>query len=99
MDPKSKALMADYYAQRRERLERIVDLDNLLEDDNFLDAFCDGCPAIPIIPRSRFDECPAGDEPGGERCLRRREWESILEILEGARYDIATIMADAGCEG
>lgn len=78
----------------RKDLERVADLSGLLEEPEFLGAFCAGCRAR---PREPWAGCAADGDPESEYCVRRRVWAEIQDALEGARQDIAMALEDAGC--
>ena len=75
-------------------LERATDLTGLLEDDDFLRAFCHGCE---LMPKNYFDECPAGFDIEDAMCARRCLLKSIRETLQGAQEEIMSDMRYAGC--
>lgn len=75
-------------------LERATDLTGLLEDDDFLRAFCHGCK---LMPKNYFDECPAGFDIEDKMCARRCLMKSIKETLNGAQEEIMSDMRYAGC--
>lgn len=75
-------------------LERAVDLSGLLEEPQFLEAFCGGCPQA---PRYFFEDCPTGGDPADERCWRRRAFLIIDEALDKAEELIIDTMRGAGC--
>ena len=77
----------------RQIIDRAACLDSLLEEGDFLEAFCAGCSAIPKEP---YEECPAYNNPGDDRCIRHGAWENITEILKVAQSDIARTIKHAG---
>ena len=77
-------------------IEDAVDLEWLLESDDFQVAFCSNCGAKRNPGTSR-EYCPAL-EPGREGCERLELYELILEELRRAKNMITDAMAARGCE-
>ena len=75
-------------------LEHATDLTGLLEEPNFLEAFCGGCKLAPDL---YFETCSAGGDPMSEHCPRRRCFFSIKETLKDAQEEIISDMRNAGC--
>jgi len=61
--------------------------DSVLESDDFLEAFCCGCP--------KWDpdewECPADFCPWDEKCFRYQTFEELEELL----CQVDTLLAEA----
>lgn len=66
----------------------------LLEDDDFLRRFCEGCP---YSPRGTPDDfCPADGSPEETECLRRERFRRIEDAVEDVYRRIAEEVARDG---
>lgn len=52
----------------------------LLEDDDFLRRFCEGCPCAPRGTPDDF--CPADSCPAESECLRRDRFRQIEDAVD-----------------
>ena len=75
--------------------------DSVLESDDFLEAFCCGCPKARLArsPRDSMGlswepdewECPADFCPWDEKCFRYQTFEELEELL----CQVDTLLAEA----
>lgn len=70
-------------------------IERLLEDEDFCEAFCEGCRAIITIPGDYLNPpetfCPAGFAISDPGCARSREWLRIENAIDQA----AEVVTDA----
>ena len=57
-------------------------IQEILDDDDFLRRFCEGCPCAPRGTPDDF--CPADGCPAEPECLRRERFKRIEEAAEEA---------------
>jgi hypothetical protein len=59
---------------------------SVLDDDDFLSDFCEGCGAV--VSELGYDWCPAEFDPKEPGCERRGVWLGIHELLRDTEKEI-----------